>query len=100
MRTMNDRQLGDRSNSLCPRPTNSVNLLRRVAAGELDNTRARDVFAHLLEHDGTVDDAIERLGDRVGRQQRDRIAVPRTAWRPTHKWSRTFAAARSKQSDR
>ena len=31
-------------------------------AGELDNSRARDVFAYLLEHRNTVPDAIKALG--------------------------------------
>ncbi len=37
-------------------------LLEKVVAGELDNNRARDVFAHLLEHDVAVDAACETLG--------------------------------------
>ena len=37
-------------------------LLKRVAASELDNSRARDVFVYLLEHGGTIDAAILSLG--------------------------------------
>ncbi len=37
-------------------------LLKRVSAGQLDNTRARDVFAHLLENDASVENAIKALG--------------------------------------
>ncbi|WP_436716767.1 Asp-tRNA(Asn)/Glu-tRNA(Gln) amidotransferase subunit GatB [Roseiconus lacunae] len=38
------------------------NLLSRVAKGELPNDRARDVFKHLVEKGGTIDQAIEALG--------------------------------------
>ncbi len=37
-------------------------LLKRVSAGEIDNARARDVFAHMLEHDVTVEEAMKSLG--------------------------------------
>jgi aspartyl-tRNA(Asn)/glutamyl-tRNA(Gln) amidotransferase subunit B len=37
-------------------------LLHRVASNKLDNARARDVFAYLLKHHGSVDLAIESLG--------------------------------------
>ncbi|QDT02576.1 Aspartyl/glutamyl-tRNA(Asn/Gln) amidotransferase subunit B [Rubripirellula lacrimiformis] len=37
-------------------------LLRRVSKGEIDNTRARDVFAHMIEHQVTVEAAITALG--------------------------------------
>ncbi|MEM6469106.1 MAG: Asp-tRNA(Asn)/Glu-tRNA(Gln) amidotransferase subunit GatB [Planctomycetota bacterium] len=37
-------------------------LLRRIAAGELTNDRARDVFKHLLENGGEIGDAIRSLG--------------------------------------
>jgi aspartyl-tRNA(Asn)/glutamyl-tRNA(Gln) amidotransferase subunit B len=37
-------------------------LLQRVSAGQLDNSRARDVFAHLLERGGSVDEAVAALG--------------------------------------
>jgi aspartyl-tRNA(Asn)/glutamyl-tRNA(Gln) amidotransferase subunit B len=60
MRTMNDRQLG-----IDQFPVSSAQLgelLKRVTAGELDNGRARDVFAHLLDHNSSVDDAISALG--------------------------------------
>ncbi len=60
MRTVNDRQI-----SIDDFPVSADqlgDLLRRVASGELDNSRARDVFAHLLEHQGTVADAIKALG--------------------------------------
>ncbi len=60
MRTMNDRQIG-----IGEFPVSSDqlgDLLKRVTGGELDNGRARDVFAHLLEHKSSVDDAISALG--------------------------------------
>ncbi|MGB0595201.1 MAG: Asp-tRNA(Asn)/Glu-tRNA(Gln) amidotransferase subunit GatB [Rubripirellula sp.] len=60
LRTMNDRQcpVGD-----FPISAEKLGeLLKRVSAGSLDNTRARDVFAHLLENDCTVEEAIEALG--------------------------------------
>ncbi len=37
-------------------------LLGRVTAGELDNARARDVFAQLYKQGGTVADVISSLG--------------------------------------
>jgi aspartyl-tRNA(Asn)/glutamyl-tRNA(Gln) amidotransferase subunit B len=37
-------------------------LLRRVTKGQLDNARARDVFARLLQSPSTVDEAIRALG--------------------------------------
>ena len=37
-------------------------LLRKVVVGELDNARARDLFAHLLMHPLTVDQAANELG--------------------------------------
>ncbi len=37
-------------------------LIKKVAAGALDNARARDVFAHLLDNDVSVDQAIKALG--------------------------------------
>lgn len=37
-------------------------LLSRVQSGELDNARARDVFQHVLEHGGTIAEAIASLG--------------------------------------
>ncbi|MEM1068963.1 MAG: Asp-tRNA(Asn)/Glu-tRNA(Gln) amidotransferase subunit GatB [Planctomycetota bacterium] len=60
LRTMNERQC-----SIDEFPIDSVtlgNLLKQVSSGTLDNTRARDVFTHLLENGGTVDTAIEALG--------------------------------------
>jgi aspartyl-tRNA(Asn)/glutamyl-tRNA(Gln) amidotransferase subunit B len=60
LRTMNERQ--------CPVaefPVAAVTLgelLKRVTVGQLDNTRAREVFAYLLDHGGTVDQAIDALG--------------------------------------
>jgi aspartyl-tRNA(Asn)/glutamyl-tRNA(Gln) amidotransferase subunit B len=60
MRTVNERQI-----DIDDFPVSADqlgDLLRRVAAGELDNSRARDVFAHLLEHRKTVADAVKALG--------------------------------------
>jgi aspartyl-tRNA(Asn)/glutamyl-tRNA(Gln) amidotransferase subunit B len=37
-------------------------LLSKVSAGELTNDRARDVFKHLCDRGGTVDEAIKALG--------------------------------------
>ncbi len=60
MRTMNDRQIDI---SLFPVSADQLgDLLRRVIAGKLDNTRARDVLTHLLDNSSTVDDAIAALG--------------------------------------
>lgn len=60
MRTMNDRQIDI---SEFPVSADQLGeLLKRVAAGDIDNARARDVFAHLLEHRNTVADAVKALG--------------------------------------
>lgn len=37
-------------------------LLKKVSAGEIDNARARDVFAYMLQHSVTVDEAMKSLG--------------------------------------
>ena len=37
-------------------------LLKRVSADEIDNARARDVFAYMLEHNVTVEEAMKSLG--------------------------------------
>lgn len=60
MRTMNDRQLDITS---FPVSAESLgDLLGRVVAGTFDNARARDVFARLLDHSETVEQAIAALG--------------------------------------
>lgn len=60
MRTMNDTQT-DIDNF--PVSADQLGeLLKRVSAGEFDNTRARDVFSYLLEHGGSVDAATNELG--------------------------------------
>jgi aspartyl-tRNA(Asn)/glutamyl-tRNA(Gln) amidotransferase subunit B len=60
MRTMNERQV-----SIAEFPVSAdalSDLLGRVTKGDLDNTRARDVFTYLLDHRSSVDDAIRALG--------------------------------------
>ncbi|TWU42235.1 Asp-tRNA(Asn)/Glu-tRNA(Gln) amidotransferase subunit GatB [Novipirellula artificiosorum] len=60
MRTLKDREL-----SIDAFPVTSVGLgelLKLVVKGQLDNTRARDVFNYLLDHESTVDQAIQSLG--------------------------------------
>lgn len=37
-------------------------LISRIAGGELDNSRGRDVFNYLVEHDQSVESAIKALG--------------------------------------
>lgn len=60
MRTMNDRQIGI---DQFPVSADELgDLLQLVASGELDNGRARDVFAHLLDHQDSVEEAISALG--------------------------------------
>ncbi len=60
MRTMNERQVAI---SDFPVTADQLgNLLERVVAGQLDNSRARDVFSHLLDNLSTVDDAMTQLG--------------------------------------
>jgi len=60
LRTMNERQMPVHEFPVTSETLGQ--LLRRVSGGELDNTRARDVFGHLLDKGGTVDQAIEALG--------------------------------------
>ncbi len=60
MRTMKEQQL-----EIAEFPISADalgQLVKKVAGGDLDNARARDVFAHLLQHRQSVDDAIEALG--------------------------------------
>jgi aspartyl-tRNA(Asn)/glutamyl-tRNA(Gln) amidotransferase subunit B len=60
MRTMNERQI-----DIADFPVSAdqlADLLARVAAGDLDNSRARDVFAHLLDNPTRVEAAIKSLG--------------------------------------
>ncbi len=60
MRTMKERQI-DMADF--PVDANKLgDLLKRVAAGELDNSRAKDVFNHLVDNDQSVDDAVKALG--------------------------------------
>ena len=60
LRTINERQIP--INEFPIDADKLGDLLKRVADGELDNARARDVFAYLLENDVTVDQAIKELG--------------------------------------
>ncbi len=59
------RSLKERSETIDAFPVTAEllgDLLRRVVSGELDNARARDVFARLIQTPGTVEDAIKALG--------------------------------------
>ena len=60
MRTMNETQTEIKDFSVSADKLGQ--LLKRVSAGEFDNQRGRDVFNHLLDHPGSVDDAINALG--------------------------------------
>ena len=61
LRTINDKQI---SISQFPIPSEQLGfLLKKVSDGELDNSRARDVFQHMLDQDAaSVDSAIQSLG--------------------------------------
>ncbi len=60
MRTINDRQIDIAD---FPVPADQLgDLLKRVAGGDLDNARARDVLAHMLDNPTTVEAAIKTLG--------------------------------------
>lgn len=60
MRTMNDRSLDIKT---FPVSAQSLgDLLERVTTGKLDNARARDVFARLLDQPESVEQAIAALG--------------------------------------
>lgn len=60
MRTLNETQTDIQAFAV-----NAVqlgDLLKRVSRGDFDNTRARDVFTHLLKTEDTVEQAIKSLG--------------------------------------
>ncbi|TWU59407.1 Aspartyl/glutamyl-tRNA(Asn/Gln) amidotransferase subunit B [Rubripirellula tenax] len=60
MRTLKDRDIGIGE---FPVDADSLGkLLEKVASGELDNARARDVFAHMIETGQSVEAAITALG--------------------------------------
>lgn len=60
LRTVNERQCGIEEFPITAETLGE--LLKQVADGKVDNTRARDIFAHLLDNGGSVEDAIEALG--------------------------------------
>ena len=60
MRTMKDRQID--VGQLPVTAEKLGDLLKKIAAGEIDTARARDVFAHLIDNDVTVDQAMKALG--------------------------------------
>lgn len=60
MRTVKDRNL-DVATFPVP-PERLGKLIHEIVDGKLDNTRARDVFEHLLEHDSSVETALAALG--------------------------------------
>ena len=72
LRTMNDRQIGIAE---FPIEANKLgDLIGRVTAGAIDNTRARDVFTFLLANSVSVDDAIQSLGiEAVDRDEIDSL---------------------------
>ncbi len=60
LRTINEKQI-----AVANFPVKSSELgalLKKVSQGELDNSRARDVFQHMLDHGVTVEKAIQSLG--------------------------------------
>ena len=60
MRTMKERQI-----DITDFPVDAQklgDLLKRVSSGDLDNSRAKDVFNQLIDNDCSVDDAIKSLG--------------------------------------
>ena len=60
MRLMNERSI-----DIQDYPVDAAtlgDLLSRVSKGDLDNGRARDVLAHMVDKGGSVDDAIKELG--------------------------------------
>jgi aspartyl-tRNA(Asn)/glutamyl-tRNA(Gln) amidotransferase subunit B len=60
MRTMKDRSLDMQS---FPVPAARLGeLIHTIVDGKIDNTRARDVFEYLLNHDDSVDAAMAALG--------------------------------------
>ncbi len=61
MRTMNDEGI-ENIGQFKVNASTLGDLLGRVTSGELDNARARDVFAHVYRQGSTVADAIATLG--------------------------------------
>lgn len=60
MRTIKERSVEIESFPI--RATQLGELIHKIVDGELDNSRARDVFEYLLDHDGDVDAALTALG--------------------------------------
>jgi aspartyl-tRNA(Asn)/glutamyl-tRNA(Gln) amidotransferase subunit B len=60
LRLLNDRQIKVTD---FPVPAKQLgDLLKRISAGELESGRGRDVLFHLIDNQGTVDEAIKALG--------------------------------------
>ncbi|MGI9474825.1 MAG: Asp-tRNA(Asn)/Glu-tRNA(Gln) amidotransferase subunit GatB, partial [Rubripirellula sp.] len=60
LRTLNERQIDISAFEVAADKLGE--LLKRVAGGDFDNARARDVFAHLLNTGSSVEDAVQSLG--------------------------------------
>ena len=60
LRTMKERQIGIDDFPVSAEKLGD--LLKRVVDGDLDNGTARKIFAHLLDNDKSVDEAIKELG--------------------------------------
>lgn len=60
MRTLKDREIEIKE--LPVEGSKLGALIKKVSTGDLDNARARDVFAHILEKPVSVDEAIKALG--------------------------------------
>jgi aspartyl-tRNA(Asn)/glutamyl-tRNA(Gln) amidotransferase subunit B len=60
LRTLNDRQIEIERFPVSAQKLGE--LIGRITKNEIDNNRARDVFAHLMSHDVSVDEATSALG--------------------------------------
>ncbi len=60
MRTIKERDVEIQSFPISP--TRLGELIHKIVDGKLDNSRARDVFEYLLDHDESVDAALAALG--------------------------------------
>ena len=60
LRTMKERELEITAFPVSARQLGA--LLKKVSSGELDNGRARDIFAYLLDHEATIEQASDALG--------------------------------------
>ena len=75
LRTLNEQKIEDRAVSRCG-PRRLAELLKAIQAGELDTSRAREVFAEMVASGRTAAEVMQAAGHREGRRERAGRAVP------------------------